>query len=210
MFKILGTIPKKVNIALSGGVDSMVMLDFICKGRNPEDVTALYFNHNTEYGGRCEVFLRDFCERKNIELKVGRLTSAIPSGASKEAFWRDARYSFLESESTAPVITAHHLNDVMETWIFSSLHGQSKLIKHQRGIFIRPFLLVEKEEILSWAQRKSVEWLDDPSNHDTKFMRNFIRHELMPKALQVNPGLPKVLRKKLVEEFKINKEIDSI
>ena len=49
MFKILGTIPKKVNIALSGGVDSMVMLDFICKGRNPGDVTALYFNHNAKY-----------------------------------------------------------------------------------------------------------------------------------------------------------------
>lgn len=199
MIRVLGKIPRKVNIALSGGIDSMVALDFLVSGRH--DVTALYFNHNTEYGERCEDFLKNFCEKKNIQLKIGRLSKPIPKGASKEAFWRDERYSFLESASDAPVITAHHLNDVMETWIFSSLNGNPKLIKHERGIFIRPFLMVPKSEILSWAERKGVTWLEDPSNLSLEFNRNFIRHNILPSALRVNPGLPKVMIKKLLAEY---------
>ena len=196
MFKLLVNIPKKVNIALSGGIDSMVALDFI--NTSKREVTALYFNHGTTHGENSQSFIEDWCKRKGVNLKIGRISGEIPKGESKEAFWREQRYSFLEASADAPVITAHHLDDVIETWIFSSLHGNPKLIQSSRGIFIRPFLLCEKKSIIDWAKRKNVEWIDDPSNDDTKFMRNLIRHNIVPQALMVNPGLPKVLRKKLI------------
>lgn len=203
MFKLLGKIPNKVNIALSGGVDSMVALDFI--NTSKRDVTALYFNHGTVHGENSQVFIEDFCKRKGINLKIGKISGQIPKGESKEAFWREQRYKFLEDNADAQVITAHHLDDVIETWIFSSLHGNPKLIQSSRGIFIRPFLLCEKRSILDWANRKKVEWIDDPSNDDTRFMRNLIRHNIVPQALLVNPGLPKVLKKKLINHY--NSEI---
>jgi tRNA(Ile)-lysidine synthase len=200
MFEILGKIPTNVNIALSGGVDSMVALDFLRKGKR--DITALYFDHGTEHGKNSAIFLKDWCNRNSINLKIGKIESDIPNGVSKEAFWREQRYNWLESVADAPVITAHHLDDVIETWIFSSLHGNPKLIKSSRGIFIRPFLLCDKQSILSWAERKNLEWIDDPSNNDTKFMRNLIRHNIVPEALKVNPGLPKTLKKKIISAFK--------
>jgi len=62
-------------------------------------------------------------------------------------------------------------------------------------------LTTEKTELTQWNKRHGVSWIEDPSNQDTKFQRNFIRKEMMPKALHVNPGLLKLLRKKLYDAF---------
>ena len=104
-----------------------------------------------------------------------------------------------------PVITCHHLNDAVETWIFTSLHGKPRLIPHSRDNFLRPFLLSKKEAMINWCHNKGVPYAEDPSNLDTSYMRNYIRHVLMPNALNVNPGLHKVVYKKLKNSF--NKEI---
>jgi tRNA(Ile)-lysidine synthase len=105
------------------------------------------------------------------------------------------RYSFLDKFDC--VVTGHHLDDALETWIWSSLHGTSKLLPHRRGNVIRPFLLNKKECFTDWAKRKGVPWVDDTSNSNTKYTRNYIRHELMPCALRVNPGLHKTIAKKI-------------
>ena len=62
--------------------------------------------------------------------------------------------------------------------------------------------MVEKEKIVDWAVRKNVKYIDDPSNSETKFKRNLIRHEIMPHALKINPGLLTVLKKKLNTAYK--------
>ena len=200
MLKILGKIPKKVSIALSGGVDSMVALDFARKGG--ADVTALYVNHVTSFGQESEVFLRDWCYKNSVNLILGKIDSAPSKGSSIEEFWRKKRYEFLEKATSDQIITAHHIGDVMETWLFSSLNGNPKVIPYSRGPFIRPFLLCDKEQIVDWATRKGLQWMEDPSNKDTNFTRNYIRHNLMPHALAVNPGLKKVMRKKVIAEFR--------
>jgi tRNA(Ile)-lysidine synthase len=93
-------------------------------------------------------------------------------------------------------VTGHHLGDAIETWIFTSLHGESKLIPYSRGNVIRPFLITPKEEIRDWASRRGLSWIEDESNSDPKYMRNLIRMAIVPEALKVNPGLGKVIRKK--------------
>ena len=92
---------------------------------------------------------------------------------------------------------AHHLNDQMENWIFTSAHGNPKLIPYSNKNIIRPFLLNLKSQMVDWCTNRQVPWLEDASNQDTKFMRNKIRKNILPQFLELNPGFDKVIRKKV-------------
>jgi tRNA(Ile)-lysidine synthase len=198
---ILNKIPKKVCIALSGGIDSMACLDFLLKGG--KDVVALHFNHNTANSSLYEEFVKDYCKLKSVKLKIGYLRDEIPKGRSKEDFWREKRYNFLnESRDGRKVITCHHLDDVVETWVFSSLKGDSKLIPYSRQYLIRPFLLNKKETLVSWADKNGVEFVQDNSNYDISFSRNYIRNKMMKDILFINPGIHKNLKKKIIKKYR--------
>jgi len=180
----------------------MVLLDFLIQGRhNP---SAIYYNHGTEFGHHAENFLIQRCEELGVELVIDKLSPNMKlknSDGGLENYWRNKRYEVFNS-FPGTVLTAHHLNDVAEWWIFSSMHGEGKLIPYQNKNVIRPFLMVEKEKIVDWSQRRNVKYIDDPSNSETKFKRNLIRHEIMPQVLKVNPGLLTVLKKKLNTAYK--------
>ena len=202
MINILGKIPRNPIVAISGGIDSMVLLDFLIQGKhNPK---AIFYNHATAFSHESEKFLVDRCQELCIELIITRLntTSQLKnSDGGLENYWRNNRYKVFNS-FPGTILTAHHLNDVAEWWIFSSLHGEGKLIPYKNKNVIRPFLMVEKEKIKDWAARKNIKYIDDPSNLEIKFKRNLIRHEIMPHALQVNPGLLTVIKKKLRIAYK--------
>jgi tRNA(Ile)-lysidine synthase len=84
----------------------------------------------------------------------------------------------------------------------SAFHGQAKLIPYQRNKNIfRPFLMTTKKSIRDYAERKNINWIKDPSNQKTNFMRNHVRHNVMPQVLIVNPGIRNTIRKKLVETY---------
>ena len=82
------------------------------------------------------------------------------------------------------------------------MHGQGKIIPYRNGNVIRPFRLTEKSQFVDWCKRHDVDWIEDQSNTDTKYMRNYIRHEVMPKILKINPGINKVVAKKVRQEDK--------
>ena len=202
MIKLLGKVPKKLCVAVSGGADSMAALDFLSKNRN---ISVLHFNHKTKFADKAEALVVNYCKNMGFEYTVGTLSEEMPKGCSKEDFWRQQRYKFFnENNKNLPVVTCHHLDDAVETWIFTSLHGEGRLIPYSRDIFIRPFLLTRKLRMEDWCAKRSVPFIEDPSNYDTRYMRNYIRHTLMPSALNVNPGLHKVVSKKLKNSF--NKE----
>ncbi len=179
----------------------MVFVDFLLKGNRKVDLA--YFNHDTGHSREAERFVKQYAAKNNLILTVGRVRGSKGS-RSLEEFWRDERYEFLESLGSNYIITCHHLDDVVETWLFTSFHGESKLIPHKRGNKIyRPFLMTEKSSILNYANRKAIDWIEDPSNRMTKnIMRNHIRHNVMPQVLKVNPGIRKTIRKKLIEIYK--------
>jgi len=193
MLKFIGDLPRKCTIAFSGGIDSVVISDFLLNGKR--DVQLAFFHHGTINSERAEEFVRKFADERRVPLRIGRINSEKSRGLSPEEFWRNERYSFLDSLG-GPVITGHHLGDAIETWIFTSLHGESKLIPYSRGNVIRPFLVTPKEEIRSWASRRNLTWIEDESNGDPRYMRNRIRMHIVPEALKVNPGLGTVIRKK--------------
>ncbi len=198
MLHILGKIPYRVTVACSGGIDSMVLVHFLLKGRKKVDLA--YFNHDTQHSKDAEQFIKQFAGKHKLNLVVGRVKNNRQKRESIEEFWRNERYSFLESLGSNHIFTAHHLDDVVETWVMSSLHGQSKLIPYSRNCKIyRPLLTTSKQQITDYAKHHSISYVDDPSNQSSKYMRNMVRNEMMSLVLKVNPGIHKTIKKKLLE-----------
>lgn len=176
----------------------MVALDFLSKNH---DVVVLHMDHGTSHGVLALDFVENYCVNHNIKYQYATLRKEKPKDVSFEEFWRDARYEFFDMFTDRPVVTCHHLDDCVETWIFSSLHGESKVIPYRRKNIIRPFRLSRKRDFELWASLKNIPYLKDPSNDDTTYARNYIRHTLLPHALEINPGLHKTVKKKVIEEF---------
>jgi tRNA(Ile)-lysidine synthase len=206
MIKLLGNIPQRVAIAVSGGPDSMAVLDFL--SRSKRDILVLYFNHGTEHATDAEHLVLDYCRLKDTPCAIGNISRDKYKNESQEEYWRNERYSFFSNYYDYKIITCHHLDDAVETWIFTSLNGNPMLIPYKRDNFLRPLLTTRKSDLITWCHRKGVPYIADPSNNDTSYMRNFIRHILLPNALTVNPGLHKVVKKKVLEEY--NKTMDII
>ena len=194
MIKLLGKLPRKITVACSGGVDSMVALDFL---RRNHTVEVLHFNHGTAHGEQAEEFVLRYCRKNSIPFLVDRVRSTIPPGRSREDWWRNQRYEFFDKYTDRPVVTCHHLDDCVETWIFSSLNGTGKSIPYRRNHVVRPFLLNRKRDLALWANLKNVPHIEDDSNADTCYTRNYIRHTMMENVLKVNPGIHKTIAKKV-------------
>jgi tRNA(Ile)-lysidine synthase len=199
MIRLSRKLPRQIAVAVSGGCDSMAALDFL---RRSHDVFVLHYNHGTDHSNEAQRVVSDYCHKNKIDWAWDTNSKLPPAGESLENFWRNQRYAFFERErKDLPVVTCHHLDDVAETWIFTSLNGNPYLIPEARDFYFRPFLQTRKAVFEDWCDRKGVPYVEDPTNSDIKFMRNFIRHELISKALVVNPGLHKVMRKKLRESL---------
>lgn len=196
MIQIQGKLDREVYVACSGGVDSMAVVDFLRRNHN---VTALFFDHGTQTSADALEFLQEYFDKTEVVLQIGHITRERNKNESQEEYWRNERYKYFHS-MTDPVITCHHLDDCAETWIWSCLNGQGKIIPYQNLNVIRPFRLNRKSVFVDWCRNKNVPWIEDSSNEDTKYMRNFIRSEIMPKALVVNPGLHKVISKKVKDD----------
>lgn len=205
----LGKLPEQCYIALSGGPDSMAILDFLIRGGRK--IEALYFNHGTEHGSKAEAFVRDYCDKAGVTIHVGNITSfrpKIPSGESPEEYWRNARYQFFKGFEDKKIIMGHNLDDEVENFLFTSIrNGKPSLIPYERkfgnAVIIRPFIVTKKDVLESWCNRKQVPYIVDPGNTDFKYTRSFIRSEMVPRALQVNPGLYKLINKKVKKEFEL-------
>ena len=190
MIKLTVPLPKQITIACSGGVDSMAVVDFL---KRKHDVTLAYFNHGTIHGEHAMEFVAKYATVNDMPVIFGYCRGKKLKKESQEEYWRRERYDFLKD--LGPVVTCHHLDDCVETYIWSSLHGTPKVIPLTRGEVVRPFLTTRKQEFISWCERHHVSWIEDNSNKDTKYMRNYVRNELMPHALQVNPGIHNVVKR---------------
>jgi tRNA(Ile)-lysidine synthase len=198
MIKLLGKVPRDITVAFSGGLDSTVLLDFLRRNHN---VTAAFFDHGTLNSARARLFVEAYCDRHDVPLKIGEILESWPSstsvqtGVSPEEHWRNCRYHWFYD--LGPVVAAHNLNDAVETWIWSSLHGTPSIMPYRHANVFRPLLTTSRAEIEFWAARNNLSWCEDLSNTDTRYTRNYIRHELMPGVLRVNPGIHTMLRKKI-------------
>jgi tRNA(Ile)-lysidine synthase len=196
MIHITNKLPRNVGVAVSGGIDSVVALDFLSRNHN---VTVFHVDHSEGNSVESYDFVKDLSAKYNCPFVSYKITKEQTKGCSREEFWRNERYAFFHSYA-APIVTAHTLDDSVETWIWSSLHGKSRVIPYNNRNVIRPFRTTKKSDFKSWAAKKQLTWIEDESNKDMSLTRNYIRHQLMPHALAVNPGLHKVVLKKILKE----------
>lgn len=190
-------------VAVSGGPDSMCAMHFLTQGgKYPK--TILHFFHGTEFGSLARKLVRDYCEELGLPLIEGEIAGDKPSDESLEEFWRNQRIAFFQvwsksnSEKTQDITliaSGHNLDDAVETWLFSCMHGRPDKIPEAGAALVRPFLLWRKEEMGEYCRKHNVPYIIDPSNEDRRFMRSIIRHDIMPLALQVNPGIYTVVKK---------------
>jgi tRNA(Ile)-lysidine synthase len=186
-------------LACSGGADSMAIADFYKRGG--KQFTIAYFNHGTPQALNMLNVTEVWARQNNVKHIAGSIKKEREKGQSLEEYWRDERYAWLKSFNL-PIVTCHHLDDAIETWIFSALRGNPKIIPSKNGLVLRPFLTNTKASLKEWCIRHDVKWFEDLSNKDVHYPRNRIRHNVIPEALKINPGLYKVIKKKVILDLK--------
>ena len=178
-----------VLIALSGGRDSMVLLDAVLRvqGLLKLKVEALHVDHGLRASSADDArFVQDQCLDRGVPCLVERL-GPKPSRANMEAWGRQQRYRHLRETLTARALdwslTAHTANDVAETLVIKLLANKELTTierRDDRRRCLRPLLDISREQINEYAERFSVPFIDDPSNADTTLVRNRVRHSLLP------------------------------
>jgi len=180
-------------VAISGGVDSMVLLDMLAKQSKSPEPSALslqlvvaHFNHGIRSDSDLdEKLVKQAAKRYGLPIRIGRGNLGLNASEDKA---RRARYKFLgevrDEFAAKAVITAHHQDDLIETAIINMLRGTGP-----RGLVaitdnprvIRPLLNVAKAEILAYGRKNSISWYEDKSNQSPGYLRNRIRSSVMPK-----------------------------
>lgn len=173
-------------LAISGGVDSVVLLDKLASVR-PEWICYIiaHVNHGIRPDSDDdETFVSKLAEKWGLEFESIRLE--LGKNAS-EAVAREKRYDFLfmllKKYKAEKIITAHHEDDVLETMILNMLRGTSPrgLVGFQRKNILRPFLHTPKHELVNYATTRSLTWREDSTNSDEKYLRNYVRKNILPK-----------------------------
>ena len=180
----------------------MAVLDFLRNGRH--DVEVAFFNHGTETSYRSLVIVENYLKKWNLVQHRGIINAndKPEKRESQEMFWRRKRYEFFRSiPGDTKIITCHHLDDQVENWIMTSIRGKPHLIPYENNRILRPFLTTSKSDFLFWCSGRGVEYIDDPSNFDRKYNRNVVRHDIVPHAFKINPGIRKTITKLIEEEY---------
>lgn len=177
--------PGKYVVAVSGGIDSMVLLDVLAKRKDLELVIA-HFDHGIRPDSAEDRKLVQSIA-KEYGLKFEYQEGHLGETASEEQA-RSARYEFLHAVCSAhnarAVITAHHQDDLIETALLNMLRGTGRkgLTSLSSGPHIcRPLLHITKSQIKAYAAQHAIRWREDSTNSDTKYARNYIRSSLIPK-----------------------------
>lgn len=190
----------RVVVGVSGGSDSMCLLNILCELRNKKHLTleAAHVNHGIR--GReaddDEAFVEEQCRKLNVPLH--KLSVNIPeivkeSGESPEEAGRRIRYEFFSSLTEDGFIaTAHNLSDREETFIFNFARGTSLKglcsIPPVRGKIIRPLIDCTKNEIEEYCRENNIPFVTDKTNSDVNYARNRIRHNVVTELKKINPG----------------------
>lgn len=182
-------------LAISGGLDSMVLLDAVARSLSTPRSTVLVatFDHRTgNHASRAARLVERRAEKLGFKCVVG---VALARG-TRESEWREERWKFLRATARqfrAPVFTAHTLDDQIETVFMRILRDAGP--RGLAGLYadseiLRPFLDITRKAVAEYARQNSIPFIEDPTNLDRRHLRNRIRHDLLPSIVRRNPHFP--------------------
>ncbi len=196
----------RVLVALSGGVDSVVLATLMLRSGYTFSVAHCNFHLRGEESNRDERFVRSWAEKNKIKLFVSEFDTYAymqQKGISLEMAARELRYSMFKNLMTSQgfslLATAHHADDSAETFFINLLRGtgiaglHGILPKHDN--IVRPLLFATRKDIFDFAKANNIPFVEDSTNEDTQFLRNKIRHRLFPLLKDLCPNFDTVIKK---------------
>jgi tRNA(Ile)-lysidine synthase len=199
-------------LAVSGGVDSMVLFDLIKENHPNEKIIVAHFDHSLRGAESDEdsEFIANICNNENITFEIEKMDISRLASDEKmsiESVARKYRYEFFmriaEKYSAKYILTAHHLDDRIETAMFNLIRGtklggihalSESMMRDDILQIIRPLLSITKGEILEYAKENTIEYREDSSNISTDYQRNHLRLEILPKFDKINPEYRQTIR----------------
>lgn len=192
-------VTQKTLLAVSGGIDSMVLADLFLKSNLKFGIAHCNFNLRANDSDQDQIFVNQYCTARNIPFFTTRFdtkTFAKDSKLSTQVAARKLRYTYfyelLDKENFTHIATAHHIDDSIETFFINLARGTG--IAGLTGIpltndkIIRPLFNFTKKEIENYAQEHQLTWREDASNATDAYVRNKIRHHLTPILQELNPS----------------------
>jgi tRNA(Ile)-lysidine synthase len=213
---------KKLLIAISGGIDSVVLTHLLSVLNFNISLAHCNFNLRNTASDLDTVFVKELAEKLQIKCFTTSFQTAKIAKENKESTQitaRNLRYTWFQETLQAHhfdfVLTAHHADDNLETFLINLTRGSGldgfTGIPEVNGNIIRPLLKFSRNEIESFAKENGILWREDQSNASTKYVRNKIRHKILPVLKEINPSLLETFSK-TIEHLKESAQIidDSI
>lgn len=190
----------KLLLAVSGGVDSVVLAHLCHDSKLDFSIAHCNFNLRGEESDGDESFVVDLADSLDVEVYTQSFDTqkyAESKGISIQMAARDLRYEWFEELGNSIqfdyTLTAHHANDNLETFLINLIRGTGPEglsgIKRENNGVIRPLISFSREEIENFARGRKIKWREDSTNASHKYMRNKIRHQIVPVMEEINPQL---------------------
>ena len=195
----------QILVAVSGGLDSMLLLTLMAERVNPERITAVHINHGiSNNADNWQEQVTQYCQQLGVAIVAEKVT-LMNSGEGLEAEARNARYAVFERllEPNGLLFMGHHADDQVETVLYrlmrgagaKGLSGMPNKRALGKGYLVRPFLECAKSALKNEAQLRNLVWVEDESNVDNRFDRNYLRNAVIPKISQRWPDYTQSLKR---------------
>lgn len=190
---------KKLLLTVSGGIDSVVLVHLCKKIQLEIGVAHCNFQLRDTESDEDELFVQELCTQYNIPIFIQKFSTsdyAVQRKLSTQLAARELRYNWfneiIENNNYDYIVTAHHLDDQIETFLINLTRGTGLEgltgIPEQNDKIIRPLLIFSRNEIENFANKNQIDWREDSSNASDKYLRNKIRHAVVPVLKQLNPS----------------------
>lgn len=191
---------KKLLLAVSGGIDSMVLVNLCHQSQLDFAIAHCNFQLRGEESNEDEAFVKSYAAQLQVPIFVERFdtqTFADQQKMSIQVVARNLRYEWfytlIANHNFDYILTAHHLDDSLETFLINFTRGSGieglTGIPQQNDKIVRPLLVFSRNDIEDFAQENTIEWREDSSNATDKYWRNKLRHEVIPVLKALNPSL---------------------
>lgn len=210
-------------LAISGGLDSSVLLHLFHENlsRLPQQVQAIYVDHGLQSeSNEWQVFCARQAKKYDIAFHACQIGTGPTKADSVENWARTERYKILTSrmQENDILFTAHHLDDQVETFFLQALRGtgarglaaMSPLRQLANGYHARPLLSFSRQQLQEYARKNQLEWIEDPSNADSMFDRNYLRQTVMPLVETRWPGYRKTIARLAEHQAEIRDVLEDV